>query len=68
MTRHLPPVIMHRANGHKAIQLGLMLVVCLFLSTPITYAAPVVQNDPAAQCAEGVRLFNEGKHDQALPL
>ncbi len=45
--------------------MGLMLI--FFNGLPV-YAAPFRQDDPAAQCAEGVQLFREGNAAEALPL
>lgn len=51
---------------------GALLVLslaCLLAATPpAAPAAPAGQDDPAAQCAEGLRRFDEGKSSEALPL
>jgi CHAT domain-containing protein/Tfp pilus assembly protein PilF len=54
----------------RSIRLALfaILVASLLARTSPAQAAPIGQDDPAAQCAEGVRLFRESKAREALPL
>jgi tetratricopeptide (TPR) repeat protein len=47
--------------------LSTLWLVLLLTGQPAS-AAPLSQADPAAQCAEGVKLFNNGQKAEALPL
>jgi CHAT domain-containing protein/tetratricopeptide (TPR) repeat protein len=45
-----------------------VLLATLLLPAAPTHAGPARQDDPTAQCAEGVRLVNQGQPAEALPL
>ncbi|MBC8162004.1 MAG: tetratricopeptide repeat protein [Roseiflexaceae bacterium] len=50
----------------RSMLLAVLLWAALGLSP--AHATPAAQSDPAQQCAEGSKLFFDGKREQALPL
>jgi CHAT domain-containing protein/Tfp pilus assembly protein PilF len=56
----------HRRGQHASM--GVVLVAWLLAGATVADAAPARQTNSAAQCAEGVQLFLDGKAAKALPL
>jgi len=46
----------------------IVLALLLLVGMPVTAVPPAQEGDPVAQCAEGVRLFHDGRASEALPL